>query len=183
VLKYSSLNQLRPDFAPAEEAFLRGLPQTRLWHLMHRIYLEAILMLPPILAGKGEVEQLAAYQQVLLDLAQTAVTLLTPSYDSQTAVLTEFVFPGLGGKVRQAWHNIAGKWALSHISQLQTAFNQQLLNWFMAQAAQDQAATAEINLLTTQLAAQQAQLDKAFAEIAKLQTRLATLEPESQKPS
>jgi hypothetical protein len=166
--------------------WLQMLPQPRLLYLMRRIYLEIILQLPALLRPKGNVAQLPLYQQVLLDLAHTAVSLTEANHAQETAEwqeLREFDFATEAGKMRQAWHNVAGKWALRHIAQQQTAFNRHAHTWLSAQAAQDQAIIADINLLTAELAAQQMRFAEATAQIAALQEQVRRLENQLKEKS
>ena len=179
VLKHYTPQQFLGDFVPAEKQYLSQVKDPTQRQIMRQVYFEMLWLLPVKQSEFDNTIPMASYQSELLDLAQTAVSPAI-SISPKPQMLTEFAFSSATGTLRQAWHNVSGKWATRHLIQQQNELNQQLFNRLETLSRQDQASASEIGMIVKEMTELQLRLAEIVAdlsgEISTLEVRISKLE-------
>ncbi len=143
LLKHVPPDAFLRELPPAEKEFMAGMGAAEALQTMRRIYLEMMFRLPDVLPARGLEPQTGGYQDVLTDLAGTAVTLAQRramrqghlplmnenplAQKSQIKVESlQSAAPVIGPLVaafRNLWGNVAARWLLVGAFRQQNEFN------------------------------------------------------------
>lgn len=172
-------------FVPAEKEFLHRCPLAEQLQTMHQIYMEMLLQLDRILLPRGLQDRTAAFMDVLVDLAETAVSQTSTRCQpwQQTdltarAALQRQPMPSgssalgkIAARGRQWWGNIAARWLLQDVQIQQSTFNQAAAHKLNNQNSRQQFAAQEIALLATEIANLQHNLTTQKTTLRTMQER------------
>ena len=139
IVKHYSLVQFLDEFVPAERVHLRGQHSAEQYQSRRLAYLEMLLELPERLAPAGRSADVAVMQAAFIELRDYVITL--EPFDNQIhdengkrllemgkrREIEEFDFASsspIVGKLRSAWHDVAGRYALRYAMQQQADFNE-----------------------------------------------------------
>ncbi|MCP4358486.1 MAG: glycosyltransferase family 2 protein [Chloroflexi bacterium] len=180
ILKHDTPAQFLDAFVPAEKAYLPNFtPEQR--QIMHTVYLETALKLPPLQSRSNVNRTRPAYVSALFDLAETAVS---PPPLPEPAPLQEFTFPTGAGLLRQVWFSVGGKWAARHLIQQQNQLNRHIFRQIKYLTAAEHTSAAETSLLTGELTRTNLRLAQTIEtltdEIDGLHARLEKLEAQKE---
>ncbi len=164
LLKHLPVETFLSAFVPAEKEFLSQRLLAEQLQTMHQVYVEMLLQLDRVLQPRNLQERTAEFMDVLVDLAETAVsqtpTHYQPSHTPQQANLTAQAIlqtstkatgRSMAARIRQLWGNIAARWLLQNVATQQTTYNQAAARKLDEQVNQQQIAAQEIALLTTEI--------------------------------
>ena len=180
VVKHYSLAQFLDEFIPAERAYLEEQHATGQYQARRFSYLEILLELPDRLSSMGRSEDAVVMQSAFISLRDLAVKLepfddllIDRSTDRQVKLanhvkLEAFDFlssSSLVGKLRSAWHDVAGRWAIRYLIQQQNDFNH-----YVARLLDKSLTIQETHRTET---------DRLVQEIILLQEKIASLEEQA----
>ncbi len=190
LLKHLPADDFLEEFPVAETTFLKSSALPEQVQTMHHIYLEMLLKLEEHLTKRDLQEHIPAYQTILIQLAQTAVSHTiqhtptpTPSTLQQEATLRPYqfhstipIFGGLIANLRRLWGTMAAQWMTRDLIRQQNIFNQQVATHLHQLDERVVAQDHDLVPLSQQMAQLNLTLHQLQKQMQQMEVRLSQLE-------